>query len=153
MSYPTEAPTYIPKNEFLKYLDEYIERFDIKPKYRTSIESCTYDGERNCWFGVACDMATSTAVKYTARFLVVASGENSEENIPVIPGLDNFPGEVIHSSRYKAGTTYSGKNVLVVGCGNSGMEIAYDLATYGANTSIVVRSPVCILHFYIVLFV
>nr|CAB3490403.1 unnamed protein product [Digitaria exilis] len=60
----------------------------------------------------------------------------------MIPGLHDFAGEVIHSSRYKSGTTYSGKNVLVVGCGNSGMEIAYDLASHGANTSIVVRSPV-----------
>ncbi|KAM0869705.1 hypothetical protein ACQ4PT_040523 [Festuca glaucescens] len=43
---------------------------------------------------------------------------------------------------YKSGTQYSGKNVLVVGCGNSGMEIAYDLASHGANTSIVIRSPI-----------
>ena len=78
-----------------------------------------------------------------AKFLVVASGENSAENIPMIPGLENFPGDVIHSSSYKSGKSYSGKNVLVVGSGNSGMEIAYDLATHGANTSIVIRSPVC----------
>ncbi|XP_044321122.1 probable indole-3-pyruvate monooxygenase YUCCA11 [Triticum aestivum] len=38
--------------------------------------------------------------------------------------------------------SYSGMNVLVVGSGNSGMEIAYDLATHGANTSIVIRSPI-----------
>ncbi|XP_037424854.1 probable indole-3-pyruvate monooxygenase YUCCA10 [Triticum dicoccoides] len=37
---------------------------------------------------------------------------------------------------------YSGMNVLVVGSGNSGMEIAYDLANHGANTSIVIRSPI-----------
>ncbi|GJN06764.1 hypothetical protein PR202_ga24520 [Eleusine coracana subsp. coracana] len=142
MSYPIDAPTYIPKDEFVKYLDKYIERFDIKPKYSTSIEQCSYDEGRKCWFGVAFDLATSTTVKCMARFLVVASGENSAENIPNVPGLDSFHGEVIHSSRYKSGTTYSGKNVLVVGCGNSGMEIAYDLANHGANTSIVVRSPV-----------
>jgi len=63
----------------------------------------------------------------------------------VIPGLLDFAGEAIHSSRFKSGATYSGKNVLVVGCGNSGMEIAYDLASHGANTSIVVHSPVCVL--------
>ncbi|XP_024313980.1 probable indole-3-pyruvate monooxygenase YUCCA10 [Brachypodium distachyon] len=37
---------------------------------------------------------------------------------------------------------YSGRNVLVVGSGNSGMEIAYDLATHGANSSLVIRSPI-----------
>ncbi|XP_034570033.1 probable indole-3-pyruvate monooxygenase YUCCA10 [Setaria viridis] len=141
MSYPADAPTYIPKDQFVKYLDSYIECFNIRPKYHTAIESCTYDEARRCWLGVAHDMKTSVAVRYMARFLVVASGENSAENIPVIPGLHCFTGETIHSSRYKSGATYLGKNVLVVGCGNSGMEIAYDLASHGANTSIIVRSP------------
>jgi len=145
MSYPVDAPTYIPKDQFVKYLDDYIECFDIRPKYNTAIESCTYDDGRRCWFGMARDMKMSMVVRYVARFLVVASGENSAENIPVIPGLHGFAGEIIHSSRYKSGATYSGKNVLVVECGNSGMEIAYDLASHGANTSIVVRSPVSLL--------
>jgi indole-3-pyruvate monooxygenase len=142
MSYPTDAPTYIPKNLFVKYLDDYIERFNIQPKYLTSVESSTYDNDKKCWSIVACNMAESTTINFTAKFLVVASGENSAENIPVIPGLQNFPGEAIHSSRYKSGKSFSGKNVLVIGSGNSGMEIAYDLATHGANTSIVIRSPV-----------
>ncbi|KAL6218113.1 hypothetical protein ACLB2K_011330 [Fragaria x ananassa] len=55
-------------------------------------------------------------------------------------GLDTFNGEFIHSSKYDNGLKYRGKDVLVVGSGNSGMEIAYDLSNYGANTSIVIRS-------------
>uniref|UniRef100_A0A453MLX6 indole-3-pyruvate monooxygenase n=2 Tax=Aegilops tauschii subsp. strangulata TaxID=200361 RepID=A0A453MLX6_AEGTS len=87
-------------------------------------------------------MAKCKIVNYRAKFLVVASGENSVENIPVIPGLENFPGVAIHSSCYKSGIDYSGRNVLVIGSGNSGMEIAYDLASHGANTSIIIRSPI-----------
>ncbi|KAL6596154.1 hypothetical protein ACP70R_047518 [Stipagrostis hirtigluma subsp. patula] len=142
MSYPKDAPTYIPKDQFVNYLDNYIDCFNIQPRYHTAMESCMYDEGRKCWATMARDKVTSMVVKYKARFLVVASGENSAVNIPVIPGLNYFPGEVIHSSRYKSGSAYSGKNVLVVGCGNSGMEIAYDLAAHGANTSIVVRSSV-----------
>uniref|UniRef100_A0A452XDQ0 indole-3-pyruvate monooxygenase n=1 Tax=Aegilops tauschii subsp. strangulata TaxID=200361 RepID=A0A452XDQ0_AEGTS len=88
-------------------------------------------------------MAKSTIVRFTAKFLVVASGENSAENIPMIPGLHSFPGDVVHSSSYKSGKSYSGMNVLVIGSGNPGMEFAYDLAAYGANTSVIIRSPVC----------
>ncbi|CAL4986326.1 unnamed protein product [Urochloa decumbens] len=142
MAYPVDAPTYIPKDQFVKYLDNYIECFDIRPKYHTAIESCSYDEGRMCWISLTRDMKASMAVRYMSRFLVVASGENSAKNISIIPGLHGFTGEVIHSSRYKSGARYSGKNVLVVGCGNSGMEIAYDLASHDANTSIVVRSPV-----------
>ncbi|CAL4990117.1 unnamed protein product [Urochloa decumbens] len=123
MAYPGDAPTYIPKDQFVKYLYNYIECFNIRPKYKTTIESCLYDEGRMCWISLTRDMKTSVLVTYTSRFLVVASGENSVENIPVIPGLHSFAGEL-------------------VGCGNFGMEIAYDLASHGANTSIVVRSPV-----------
>ncbi|CAL4990120.1 unnamed protein product [Urochloa decumbens] len=142
MSYPVDAPTYIPKDQFVKYLENYIECFDIRPKFQTAIESCSYDEGRKCWFSLARDMTTSMVLRYTARFLVVASGENSAEYIPIIRGLHGFAGEVIHSSRYKSGASYSGKNVLTIGCGNSGMEIAYDLASHDANTSIVIHNPV-----------
>ncbi|XBI40858.1 hypothetical protein VPH35_125397 [Triticum aestivum] len=129
MSYPLDAPTYIPKTFFVKYLDDYVECFNIQPKYLTSVESSTFDNDEKCWSIMAHDMAKSTIVRFTAKFLVAASGENSVENIPMIPGLQSFPGD-----------SYSGMNVLVVGSGNSGMEIAYDLAAHGANTSIVIRS-------------
>uniref|UniRef100_A0A452XDX7 indole-3-pyruvate monooxygenase n=1 Tax=Aegilops tauschii subsp. strangulata TaxID=200361 RepID=A0A452XDX7_AEGTS len=59
----------------------------------------------------------------------------------MIPGLQSFPGDVVHSSSYKSGKSYSGMNVLVIGSGNPGMEFAYDLAAYGANTSVIIRSP------------
>ncbi|KAF7045479.1 hypothetical protein CFC21_054582 [Triticum aestivum] len=142
MSYPLDAPTYIPKTLFVKYLDDYVEHFNIQPKYLTSVESSTFDNEEKCWSIVAHDMAKSTIVKFTAKFLVVASGENSAENIPMIHGLQSFPGDVIHSSSYNSGKSYFGMNVLVVGSGNSGMEISYDLVAHGANTSIIIRSPI-----------
>ncbi|KAM0894261.1 hypothetical protein ACQ4PT_024591 [Festuca glaucescens] len=142
MSYPADAPTYIPKALFVKYVDDYIECFNIQPKYLTSVESSTYDGEKKVWSIVAHDMVECKRINFTTKFLVVASGENSAENIPVIPGLQNFPGETIHSSRYKSGKSFSGKSVLVIGSGNSGMEIAYDLATHGVNTSIVVQGSI-----------
>uniref|UniRef100_A0A453QKT5 indole-3-pyruvate monooxygenase n=1 Tax=Aegilops tauschii subsp. strangulata TaxID=200361 RepID=A0A453QKT5_AEGTS len=49
MSYPVDAPTYIPKTLFVKYLDDYVERFNIQPKYLTSVESSTYDNDQQCW--------------------------------------------------------------------------------------------------------
>ncbi|KAJ6682233.1 FLAVIN-BINDING MONOOXYGENASE-LIKE PROTEIN [Salix koriyanagi] len=88
--------------------------------------------------------------EYAARFLVVATGENSRGFIPEVSGLDSFGGEFIHSSKYEKGQKYRGKDVVVVGCGNSGMEIAYDLSNWGARTSIVARSPVHVLSTNIV---
>ncbi|KAF2293886.1 hypothetical protein GH714_005441 [Hevea brasiliensis] len=69
-------------------------------------------------------------------------GENGKPFIPEIPGMDSFPGEVVHSSAYKCGSGFENKQVLVVGSGNSGMEISFDLSSHGAYASLVVRRPV-----------
>lgn len=79
---------------------------------------------------------------FLGRFLVVATGEATNPYVPEIEGLSSFDGEVLHSTRFKSGVEFKNKNVLVVGSGNSGMEIALDLANHGARTSIIVRSPV-----------
>ena len=147
MPHPDGTPTYIPKEEFLKYLDCYAEHFDIKPRYCTSVVSAAYDEGTSRWIVAARDTVAGTEILYAAKFLVVATGENGEGRIPEILGLESFHGEATHSSTYKSGSGYAGKRVLVVGAGNSGMEIAYDLASHGADTSIVARSPVCIFCF------
>ncbi|XP_039822209.1 probable indole-3-pyruvate monooxygenase YUCCA11 [Panicum virgatum] len=143
--FPDATPTYVPKREFVAYLDAYAERFGIQPRYRTSVESAAYDEGAGRWVVAARDTAAGTEIRYAARFLVVATGENGVGSVPEIPGLESFTGEAVHSSAYRSGRRYAGRRVLVVGCGNSGMEIAYDLATHGADTSMVVRSPVHIM--------
>uniref|UniRef100_A0ACD5XSV9 Uncharacterized protein n=1 Tax=Avena sativa TaxID=4498 RepID=A0ACD5XSV9_AVESA len=143
MSYPNDSPTYILKDNFLRYLDDYVMKFNISPKFNTSVESCMYDEAGNYWSIMAQDKVSGKTSHYASKFLVVATGENSAGNIPDIAGLQSFHGEAIHSSSYKCGSDYVGKSVLVVGSGNSGFEIAHDLAIHGADTSIVIRSPVC----------
>jgi cation diffusion facilitator CzcD-associated flavoprotein CzcO len=56
--------------------------------------------------------------------------------------MDSFIGKIIHSSAYKNGAEFKGKNVLVVGFGNSGGEIAVDLYEHGAKPSLAVRNAV-----------
>uniref|UniRef100_I1QYH8 indole-3-pyruvate monooxygenase n=1 Tax=Oryza glaberrima TaxID=4538 RepID=I1QYH8_ORYGL len=145
MAYPAGTPTYVPRDMFVEYLDSYADQFGIRPRYHTAIESAIHDRGKNQWVVLVRDMDTSVVARLATQFLVVAAGENSAASIPPIPGLSRFEGEAIHSSAYKSGRAYTGKSVLVVGAGNSGMEIAYDLATHGAHTSIVVRSPVHIM--------
>ncbi|KAE8673901.1 putative indole-3-pyruvate monooxygenase YUCCA11 [Hibiscus syriacus] len=82
---------------------------------------------------------------YISRFLVVATRENTKGLIPDINGLESYGGECIQSSQHGNGRKHRGKDVLVVGCGNSGMEIAHDIWIWGANTSIVIRNPVHVL--------
>ncbi|XP_062198154.1 probable indole-3-pyruvate monooxygenase YUCCA10 [Phragmites australis] len=145
MPYPDDAPTYIPKEEFVRHLDRYAEHFDIQPRYSTVVESAAYDEGSSQWVIAARDTFAGAETLYAVKFLVVATGENGAASVPVISGMESFAGEAIHSSNYKSASRYAGQRVLVVGSGNSGMEIAYDLASNGADASIVVRSPVHIM--------
>lgn len=142
MPFPRDAPTYIPRKEFIQYLDTYVSTFKINPLYHRSVETAYYDEDVEKWCVVVKNTQLGVQETYYGKFLVVATGENSEGYVPQTQGLGSFDGDVIHSSQYENGRKYCGKDVLVVGSGNSGMEIAYDLSNYGANTSIVVRNPV-----------
>ncbi|MDP8955848.1 MAG: NAD(P)/FAD-dependent oxidoreductase [Actinomycetota bacterium] len=83
----------------------------------------------------------------SARFVVVATGFNRDPYLPDWAGRDGFAGELIHSLDYRNAAPYRGKDVLVVGTGNSGAEIAVDLVEGGArNVMISVRTPPNILR-------
>ncbi|CAI9108013.1 OLC1v1007521C1 [Oldenlandia corymbosa var. corymbosa] len=146
--FPDSYPTFVSRAQFLAYLDDYVAHFKISPVYKRSVESAEYDQETKRWRVMARNLGGGNGdvtEEFSGRFLVVATGETSDVFVPEVPGLDTYGGEVIHSTRYKNGKGYENKNVLVVGSGNSGMEIAFDLSNYGAKTSVAVRSPIHVL--------
>ncbi|TKY74185.1 indole-3-pyruvate monooxygenase YUCCA11 [Spatholobus suberectus] len=145
MPFPSCFPTFVPRIDFLRYIDNYVTRFKISIRYNRNVESASLSDNVGKWRAVVKDTASNADEVYVAEYLVVATGENSEGYVPKIDGLEGFEGEYMHCSKYMNGRDVYAKNVLVVGCGNSGMEIAYDLSNWGANTSIVVRGPV---HFF-----
>jgi putative flavoprotein involved in K+ transport len=55
--------------------------------------------------------------------------------------METFPGEIIHSSKFKNASAYAGKDVLVVGSGNSAAEIASRLAGYAKSVTLSIRTP------------
>ena len=142
MPFPESYPRFISKNQFVSYLDDYVSHFKISPLYRRCVELAKFDEASKKWIVKARNLDSGEVEEFTGRFLAVASGEASNPYTPEIEGLDTFPGDVLHSTQFRNGKTFRDQNVLVVGSGNSGMEIALDLANHGAKTSIVVRSPV-----------
>lgn len=143
--HPADAPNYLPRDDFVRYLDGYADRFGVRVRLGREVRAARFDAAERRWHVEAVDLGTGEPERYTARFLVVATGTYDEKFVPEVPGLEGFPGRVIHASEYRSAEGMKGKSVLVVGCGNSGMEIALDLAEAGARTSIVIRSEFHIL--------
>jgi putative flavoprotein involved in K+ transport len=73
---------------------------------------------------------------------VVATGHNHTPYIPDWPGRNTFSGDLLHASDYRHAGPYAGRDVLVVGVGNTGAEIAVDLVEGGAaRVRLAVRTP------------
>ncbi|KAK9067660.1 hypothetical protein SSX86_011771 [Deinandra increscens subsp. villosa] len=141
LPFPASFPTYVSRADFVKYLDDYAARFEINPMFCNFVKSARFDEGGEKWV-VEAEVGGGGGRWFEGRFLVVATGETSDAFIPEVDGLSEFKGEVIHSTEYRSGEGYENKRVLVVGAGNSGMEIAFDLSNFGAKVSIVVRSPI-----------
>jgi putative flavoprotein involved in K+ transport len=85
--------------------------------------------------------------RLTAHTVVVATGYNNTAYVPAWPGRDGYSGELLHAAHYREGRPYAGKDVLVVGAGNTGAEIAVDLAEAGAaRVRLAIRTPPHILR-------
>ncbi|KAG2406625.1 indole-3-pyruvate monooxygenase [Vigna angularis] len=138
--FPNSYPNYVPRKLFVEYLETYEKHFDMKILYHRCVVLAEYDEAEQIWRVKAQNRSTGEVEEYGGRFLVVASGED-KPHVPRVEGLESFRGRAIHSTSYRNGKEYRDEHVLVVGSGNSGMEIALDLANFGAKPSIVARTP------------
>jgi cation diffusion facilitator CzcD-associated flavoprotein CzcO len=137
MPMPSDYPAYPSRAQMVAYLESYAARFDISPVFNTEVSRINRDGVQ--W---RADTAQGTII---APAIVIATGIADAPYRPSWPGLETFSGRVIHSSEYRNPDSCTGKRVLVVGFGNSGGEIALDLANAGVDVTLAVRSPVQIL--------
>jgi indole-3-pyruvate monooxygenase len=132
--WPKAAPRYPAREQVVQYLLAYAAEHHVAPRLGVTAHAVQRRGER---FTV-----DTSAGLMTPRIVVMATGYNAVPKLPSIPGLDGFNGSVTHAAAYKSAAPYQGKRTLVVGCGNSGAEIALDLAEQGVDAAMVVRGPV-----------
>ena len=132
MPYPKGTDLFPSRADFLRYLTRYVERFSIP--LQVGLEARALERAGDNW------RVKTDSVWIEAQAVVVATGIMSAPVLPQLPGLAEFGGTVVHSSEYRRPSPYVQQRVLVVGIGNSGAEIATELADAGANVSVSVRS-------------
>jgi putative flavoprotein involved in K+ transport len=135
---PRAYGRWVGRDDVVRYLEQYTQAhgLDIATGIEVSrIERAT-DGSGG-WV-----LPATGGRRLTARSIVIATGTNHTPRLPDWPGLDTFDGELLHASRYRNGKPYKGRDILVVGVGNTGAEIAVDLAEAGASrVRLAVRTP------------
>ena len=132
--FPEGSEIYPPKDEVVKYMEDYAAAFSIRPLFNQEVRAIRR-------FNSGWKVSTQKK-EWHADHVIVATGKNRLPVMPSWPGMESFNGELIHSSAYRNGASYIGKNVLVIGFGSSACEIAICLHEYGAFPSMSVRGAV-----------
>jgi len=116
---PRRYGPWVSREHLVEYLDEYARANRLR--IQTRVHVSRLDRANGHW------VARSPRGDLMATTVVVATGYNHTPDLPDWPGRETFRGELIHASQYRNATAYRGKDVLVVGSGNTGAEIAIDL--------------------------
>jgi putative flavoprotein involved in K+ transport len=136
---PRRFGRWVARDGLIEYLREYAVAEGLDVRTGTRVERIERDGD--AW---RLDTAQGAL---RAENAIVATGYNGAPFVPDWPGLDTFAGELLHSSDYRNPAPFSDRDVLVVGVGNSGAEIATDVAEGGAaRARLSVRTPPQILR-------
>ena len=117
---PRSGGRWLAKDDYAAYLAGYARRHGLEPELGVVAERVDRSGDG---YTVSTDAGPRQAAT-----VVVATGYQRVPVLPDWPGTEDFRGELLHSSGYRSPAPFRGKRVLVVGTGNSGAEIAADLA-------------------------
>jgi putative flavoprotein involved in K+ transport len=132
--FPGDPERYPARDEVVEYLRAYAEWLEADIRVDERVERV--DTPPDADFLVE----TATGGVFRAPRLIAATGGFGSPHRPALPGLDEFGGRVLHSAEYRAPDSLSGGRVLVVGGGNSAVQIAAELAET-SNVTLTTRSP------------
>ncbi|QVQ52239.1 NAD(P)/FAD-dependent oxidoreductase [Spiractinospora alimapuensis] len=131
---PGDPDRYPLRDEVLDYLRDYASHLDADIR-------CGHRVERVEHTPKGFVLTTGDGVAVRARTVVAATGGFTRPHTPSLLGLDTFSGQVLHTAAYRSPDSFSGQRVIVVGGGNSGVQIAAELAEV-AQVSLATRKPV-----------
>ncbi|MDJ0959370.1 MAG: NAD(P)-binding domain-containing protein [Acidimicrobiia bacterium] len=142
---PEEWPHYLHHSQVLEYFESYAEHFRLKPRvtFRTRVEQVTPGEAEGTWDVTATSVDGGTPETRTYDAVLVANGHHWNPSWPDFPGT--FTGEVIHSHDYRTPDVLVDKDVIVVGIGNSGTDIAVEAAQHARSTVLSTRRSAYIL--------
>jgi putative flavoprotein involved in K+ transport len=126
-----EFPT---RDAWIAYLEDYAAHHRLDVRFGTQVRRL--ESVNGGW------RAETDGEDLQARFVVIATGFDHDPELPEWPGRDGFSGELIQSSTYRNAEPYKGRDVLVVGPGVTGSEVAALLSRGGAGrVRVACRTP------------
>jgi len=131
-------PAYLHHSQVLAYLERYAERFELRTmiRFRHLVTSVRPDG--GDWVVTAMGLDDDEVATKRYRAVVVASGHHWNPNMPDIDGP--FSGTILHAQQYRTPEPFIGRDVVIVGVGNTGVDIACELSWHARSVTLAARS-------------
>lgn len=125
---PRRFGRWVSRDDVVRYLEKYAEHHRLEIVTGVEVSRVERAPDGTGWL-----LHATGGRELTGAAVVVATGYNHTPRLPDWPGRSAFTGEFLHAREYRSGKPYAGRDVLVVGVGNTGAEIAVDLVESGAS--------------------
>ena len=125
---PRSFGRWVSRDDVVRYLEKYAEYHELEIVTGVEVSRVERTADGTGWL-----LHATGGRELTGGAVVVATGYNHTPRLPDWPGRDAYTGELLHAGEYRNPAPVRGPDVLVVGVGNTGAEIAVDLVEGGAS--------------------
>ena len=128
LAIPRRFGRWVARDDLVRYLEKYAEVHELEIVTGVEVSRVERTPDGTGWL-----LRATGGRELVGSAVVVATGYNHTPHLPRWPGREAFTGDLTHAADYRSGKEYAGRDVLVVGVGNTGAEIAVDLVENGAG--------------------
>ena len=134
--YKRPIPSFPPREVLFDYLQGRWKKEDLKRfiNFSTIVKDVVYNKEKDNFSVVVKDLKRDKVLDpQEFDYVIVATGHYSVPNVPSFPGVEKFPGRVMHAHDFRDATEFADKTLLLVGASYSAEDIALQCIKYGAK--------------------
>ncbi|PIL34654.1 hypothetical protein GSI_03433 [Ganoderma sinense ZZ0214-1] len=143
--YPSGWPEFTPRDKVADWLEHYASSQELTIWTNSELKTRpAYNKADRRWDVTV--VRDGVEVQLRPAHIVLATGSLGRPIVPDFPGAEEFKGRVMHSSKFPGGALFSGQHTVVVGAGNSSIDVCVDLAEHdAASVTMVQRSTSCVM--------
>jgi trimethylamine monooxygenase len=129
-------PSFPPREVLQDYITGRVHKAGIKQwvSLNTSVKSTTYCNNSNKFTVVTINTVTGVESSETFDYVICCTGHFSTPNVPHFPGMEAFPGRIMHAHDFRSAEEFAGKRILVIGTSYSAEDIASQCYKYGVKS-------------------
>nr|WP_259121614.1 SidA/IucD/PvdA family monooxygenase [Rhodococcus erythropolis] len=146
MPFPYSFPEHLPKDKVADWIAAYVEAMEVNYWTSTEFYGGEYLEELESWRVDVRRADGTVRTMYPKHVVITTGGVGGRPNIPSLPEIDSFEGEVLHTKEFRSGEDFVGRRVLVVGVGTSGHDTVCALRYHWADVTMMQRGPVAVVN-------